>query len=85
MVLVEGDRNEEGHGKRERTKKLYPMLKQYGVQARRALPELEAYLKELESQKRPPKDLIPIVQETIEAIKASKDEVEMTSIREHLE
>lgn len=83
-LLLEYVKYQKGHGNRERTKQVIPMLKQYGVHAKRVLPQLEAYLKEIESQPTPPPDLIVVLQETIDAIRASKEDVEMVSIEEYL-
>ncbi|MDP6358150.1 MAG: hypothetical protein QF473_23740, partial [Planctomycetota bacterium] len=67
-----------------RTKKIVPMLKQYGVHAKRVIPKLEDYLKNLETGHRPPTDVIAVIRETIDALKATRQEVELESIKEHL-
>jgi HEAT repeat protein len=84
-LLLEYLKVQKGHGNRDRTKKIVPMLKQYGVHAKRAIPKLEEYLKKLESERRPPADVIAVIRETIDALRATRQEVELESIREHLQ
>jgi hypothetical protein len=83
-LLVEYLKYQKGHGFAERTEKIFPMFKLYGARAKRVLPQLEAYLKKVESGRNPSRDLIEVIRETIDAIKASTERVETISIKDYL-
>jgi hypothetical protein len=83
-LLMEYLKVRKGHGGEKTLKSIMELLKQYKGTARSILPQLNEYLKELESAKRPNQKMIDAMRETIEFIKASKEEVETVSIKEHL-
>jgi len=83
-LLLEYLKVQKGHGNRDRTKKIVPLFRLYGATARMVLPQLEEYLKEWESGRNPPADVIDVIRETIDAIKSSKTEVETVSIKQRL-